>query len=459
MRQKSFYLLLLLATIFTWSCQKEADVFAPVISGTEVDTVLNIGDKLVLAPNITNLVGVGYTWLVNGKEVASGQTDYTFTATEPGNFVVTFRAANKGGQGEQMFKIMVEKPIAIILENELTIPMSKVLDIEPTVSGPERNDYRYEWAIGDSIIGNAATLEFISINAGDFTLTLTATAGKQSATAACEVTVEEAEYSGYVTSLLEYQPSPMASFNWTRLTGNTKSFLLPYDEFLSAISEHITERRTDQLVIGDWGGYAVFGFDHTVANVPGKTDIQVYVADYYPDGENAFFIAYDKNKNGKPDDDEWYEIKNSNYGKENIKDYEVTFTFKNIDIETNQQVFEWEDNQGEKGEVTRRITPSSNAGFFPGYTLKNGEVHLVDGWKSSFTLKAKRFNKRYHSANKPVLLFNIDINNAVNEEGQYVYLPGVDFLKVQNTRVMYWQQNTEQALTFITVSRIKNNHL
>lgn len=453
-------MLLLLATIFTWSCQEEADVFAPVISGVEVDTVLNIGDKLVLAPNITNLTDNAYTWLVNGKEVASGQTDYTFTATEPGDFVVIFRAGNKGGTGEQAFKIMVEKTIAITLENGLTIPMSQVLDIEPSIDGPERNDYEYEWAIGDSIIGQTATLPFISVSPGDYTLTLTATAGRQSASASCDVKVEEAEYTGYVTSLLEYQPSPMASFNWTRLTGNTKSFLLPYDEFLSAVSDHITNvRRTDQLVIGDWGGYAVFGFDHTVANIPGKTDIQIYVADYYPNVENTFFVAYDKNKNGKPDDNEWYEIKNNSYGKEDIKDYERTFTFKSIDIETNQQIFEWEDNQGEKGEVVRRVTPSSNAGFFPGYTLRDGEVHLVDGWKNTFTLKGKRFNGRYYSANKPVLLHNLDINNAIDDEGEHVYLPGIDFLKVQNTRVMYWQDDVEATSTFITVSRIKNNHL
>ena len=37
-------------------------------------------------------------------------------------------------------------------------------------------------------------------------------------------------------------------------------------------------------------------------------------------------VAYDKNKNGKPDDDEWYEIAGSEYNNcKTIKDYEITY--------------------------------------------------------------------------------------------------------------------------------------
>ncbi len=37
-------------------------------------------------------------------------------------------------------------------------------------------------------------------------------------------------------------------------------------------------------------------------------------------------VAYDKNKNGKPDDDEWYEIAGSEYFKnETLKNYNITY--------------------------------------------------------------------------------------------------------------------------------------
>lgn len=465
MRQKSFYLLLLLATIFTWSCQKEADVFAPVISGAEVDTVLNIGDKLVLAPNITNLVGVGYTWLVNGKEVASGQTDYTFIATEPGDFVVIFRAGNKGGTGEQAFKIMVEKPIAITLENELTIPMSQVLDIEPTIDGPERNDYEYEWAIGDSIIGQTATLPFISVSPGDYTLTLTATAGRQSTSASCDVKVEEAEYTGYVTSLLEYQPSyaNRSSYNWLRPFFNqAEEFSYPHDEYTQALSERINEQRFHQLGLGWWGGYAVFGFNHTVANVPGKNDIQLYIQAHYP-SETAYFVAYDKNKNGKPDDDEWYEIKSDNYGKEAIKEYELTFAVEVIDLDNgNKKIIQkWTDNQGMKEEVIHDdVLPANTARLVPGGYYENGIVKMYDGWENSYTLKGRLMNVQIPRANQRRVTEYINIGDAIDAEGNPVHLPGIDFLKVQNITIEYFQQNIEPMISINKrVSAIKNNHL
>lgn len=448
-------MLLLLATILTWSCQKEADVLAPVISGVEVDTVLNIGDKLVLAPNITNLVGIEYTWLVNGSEVASGQTYYIFTATEPGNFVVIFRAGNKGGTGEQAFKIRVEEPITITLENGLTTPMSRVLDIEPTISGPERDDYQYEWAIGDSIIGQSAALEFISVEAGEYTLTLTTTAGRQSASTSCEVKVEEAEYLNHAYIVLEYYPSPAAGFDWASMAGFNP---LPYDEFLAFVEERKLERYTrGVLTLGSWGGYATLKFDHTVANVPGKTDLEVTATCTLLDPPTVY-VAYDRNKNGIPDDDEWYEIKNSDYGMEDIPDYKITYSYMETDIDSDPDRFytrfEWEDNQEEpqKGVVrssTRCDAPLTVAGtirtkgFFPGYYMKDKESKetvLVDGWANSFSRQGKRITKDITRAVTFSQRLNIDIGQAVDENGEPVYLPGIDFVKVRKS-VYHFEQD------------------
>lgn len=471
MKLKSFYLLLLLATIFTWSCEKDADVFAPVISGADVDTVLNIGDKLVLAPDITNLVGVGYTWLVNGEEVASGKTDYTFAAIEPGNFVVTFRAANKGGQGEQKFKILVEKPIAITLKSGLTVPICQVLDIEPYVDGPERNDYEYQWAIGDSIIGQSATLPFISVKPGDYTLMLTATAGKQSTTASCGVVVEEAEYSPYVTSLLEYSPNygNLSTARWlTPFYSNTTEFSYPYNEYLTAVSEYFKTNYFQELELGWWGGSAVLGFDHTVANVSGYTgDIQLYVFDF-PQNEHAFWVAYDKNKNGKPDEDEWYEIKTEYWGKGDVINYEQKLAINVITLESgNAQIAqEWTDNQGGEGVATIGNGPLDELlGLIPGGYVENGELAIYDGWKNTFTISGRmvktQFPRRGAGSGPGRLTYNIRIADAVDKEGNAVWLPGVDFLKVQNISMPYREDNLQQPRQYYSarIFTIKDNHL
>lgn len=446
MKLKSFYLLLLLATIFTWSCEKDADIFAPVISGAEVDTVLNIGDKLVLAPDITNLVGIGYTWLVNGEEVASEQTDYTFTATEPGNFVVTFRAANKGGAADRVFNILVEAPIAIALQDGLSVARCQVLDIEPAITGPDRNDYQYEWMLDDDLIGITRTLPFIALEAGDYTLTLIATAGKQSATASCSITVEDAEYLNHAYALVEYFPAPAKGF-WWRPAGDNA---LAYNDLLDYFTATKKGSQNYPVAVGSWGGYATFKFDHTVVDVPGDVDLELRANCSVSDLPTVY-VAYDHNKNGKPDDNEWYEIKNDDYGLEDLPDYEITFAYKDTDIESNPQGFStsftWKDNQEkpQQGEVANSSTWNAafplpglvfSNGFFPGYYMKDKdskEVVMADGWQPSFTRKGKRITRDISGKPTYSQRMNLDIAKAVNANGELVQLPGIDFVKIRKS--------------------------
>src|SRR3712207_6549561 len=103
MKKKIFYATLLAATFLFIACKEE--VLAPEITGMDTGTAeytLYIGEKVTLAPNITNLHGSNhYLWLIDNKEVATGNLDYTFTATKPGTFIITFRAENKGGMNEK----------------------------------------------------------------------------------------------------------------------------------------------------------------------------------------------------------------------------------------------------------------------------------------------------------------------------------------------------------------------
>ncbi|HBG41924.1 MAG TPA: hypothetical protein DDZ96_01030 [Porphyromonadaceae bacterium] len=455
MKYAIIYILLVFAAVLTVSCNNE-DWPSPIISGgAATDTTLNIGDKLVLAPDITNLKDISYTWLVNGKEVSSGETYYMFTATEPGNFIVTLRATNKGGTNEQLFKILVEEPIAVTLENGLSTPMCKVLSIKPAITGPERDDYEYEWAIGDSIIGQTETLEFIAVNAGDYTLTLTAKAGKQSSSANCQVKVEEAEYIDNAYNVLEYYPSPAQGHNWS-IIGTSSNWKygyehpLSYTEFLAKATELKKENGYQGLIIGSWGGYATFQFDHTIADVPGKTDLEIN-ATYANADVPTVYVGYDRNQNGKPDEDEWYEIKNNDYGMEDIPEYEITFTYLKIDIVTNEKkaniYFGWKDNQEtpQEGEVAYNMTYKkaltiegtlSTKGFFPGYYMKDKEskeVVLLDGWKSSFSRKGKRITKDVTGSVYRYQKLNVDIAMAVNTKGEPVDLPGIDFVKVRKS--------------------------
>ena len=71
-------------------------------------------------------------------------------------------------------------------------------------------------------------------------------------------------------------------------------------------------------------------------------------------------VAYDKNKNGKPDDDEWYELAGSEYNKDaTTRNYEITYYRPDENKEpvvddndphiSDQEYIRWTDNQNNNG--------------------------------------------------------------------------------------------------------------
>lgn len=335
--------------LFASACKKELQVKPSISGGTEDTSILNIGDKVTLAPNITNTKGNSYIWLVNGKETAAGQLNYTFQATEPGIFDVIFKATNKGGTDQQSFKLIVEKPIEISLTDQLKVSMCNVLEITPAITGPDRKDYEYEWSIGDSVIGKKLNLSFISPEPGTYELTLRATAGKQVVTVTRKIAVNAEQYVKNAYTVLEYAPAPGKNHNWSIIgsADNWKygdEYPLAYPDFLTKATSIRKVNANAALFLGSWGGSATFKFDHTVANISGKTDLEL-TAFYSNRDLPAIYVAYDRNKNGIPDEEEWYELKNDDYGQEDIPEYEMIFTYNKTETDARRiySYFNWKD--------------------------------------------------------------------------------------------------------------------
>lgn len=462
-----FLKLLFVVMLFASSCKKDVQVKPSITGVSEETTILNIGDKLTLAPNITNTKGNNYIWLVNGKETASGQLNYTFQATEAGTFDVTFKVTNKGGTDQQSFKLIVEKPIVIALADQLNVTMCNVLEITPAVTGPDRKDYEYEWSIGDSIIGKKLNLSFISPEAGTFELTLRATAGKQSVTYKRKIAVKAEQYVKNAYTVLEYAPSPGKNHNWSIIgsAANWKygdEYPLAYNDFLTKATGIRKVNANAALFLGSWGGSATFKFDHTVANVSGKTDLELTAFCSLRD-QPAVYVAYDYNKNGMPDEDEWYELKNDDYGQEDIPEYEMIFTYNKTETDARRiySYFNWKDNQPNlaNGEVitnktfTSSMTTAgafSNRGFFPGLNVADNatkQAVILDGWKTSFSRKGKRVSRNLTGAAPFFQSLNLDIDLAVNKKGEAIQLPGIDFVKVQKVIYPFQQDlNTANAI-------------
>lgn len=268
--------------------------------------------------------------------------------------------------------------------------------------------------------------------------------------------------SPYITKVLEFCPAPGQFINTmpTWEEGDTKETM--NQKVLGAIGHN----KSGLISLGSFGGYVVVGFDHTIENVEGKRDFRIlgnaFYEQYNPNPNppakggscepGIVMVAYDKNKNGKPDVDEWYELAGSEYLKTGTrKKYEITYfrpdenkitpVVDEGDLVIDPEYIRWEDNLGRNGYITKNSYHESNS-YFPQWiegekiTLKgtllpeNGvDEGTAHGQGSLWVLYSydwgyadNRLNNEEGSA--------FDIGWAVDTDGNRVNLAGVDFIKI-----------------------------
>ncbi|WP_413511252.1 PKD domain-containing protein [Myroides odoratus] len=197
------------------------------------------------------------------------------------------------------------------------------------------------------------------------------------------------------------------------------------------------------ISLGGFGGYVIFGFDHTIANVSGKRDLRILGNAFANNAEPGIvWVAYDKNKNGFPDEEEWYEIAGSEHlNPATIRNYEITYYKPTADVDETQEEIElyirWTDNQGNAGWKAKnkfhkqRYYPQwvkEESITFKGTLLPTNAVNptnTAEDWQLK-TL-GWGYADNYPNARDGA---TFDIDWAVDKEGTKVYLPGIDFVKV-----------------------------
>lgn len=290
--------------------------------------------------------------------------------------------------------------------------------------------------------------------------------------------------SPYIAKVFDYMPAP----------GQFVNKLPEYEEgdthsdMVQKANEWLVGADAWTITLGGWGGYVVFGFDHTIVNVAGRRDFRINGNAFgsamsrpgAPFGGSCepgiIMVAYDKNKNGKPDDDEWYEIKGSaNFSAESepwygialengndrrvIRDYEMTYhrpLSEESKIEAQpdnpnsfasiQNYIYWEDNKNNSGYKAKNVY--HNQTYYPAWVEddkltfngirlpENGinEGENIPGMNDAnvyFVLYGFRYG---YADNYPNIHDNsaIDIDWAIDKEGNRVDLPGIDFVKIYN---------------------------
>lgn len=342
-----------------------------------------------------------------------------------------------------------EQAIAIKLADDFAVARYNVVLIDPevTIENDKGIVPQYKWTVKvtakdgivkDSVICDTRALQFIAPKANDYVLDFTVTSGKVSKQAVTKVKVSESNktYRSTAWSLVDFSPAPGV--------GNDDFEFTDKSAVLSEIQSSMTNE--DAIQLGTFGGYIVTKFDHTVINVYGKRDFTVQMTPN--SGSNKYApvsvcVAYDANKNGIAEENEWYEIAGSEYHKSTtVKNYEMTYYKPDpgkaavagpATWQFDTSYLKYTDNKNVSGAITR-TTKYKRWNYYPqwlgdSYTLKGTKVYVPvkdvsDGAGTRFNVGT--FDWGYGGIKDP----SIDISWAVDANGKKVHLPGVDFVKV-----------------------------
>lgn len=270
----------------------------------------------------------------------------------------------------------------------------------------------------------------------------------------------------YITQVLDFMPA----------VGQFTNQLPKYEEgdtqesMNAKVLNIIGNNNKGMISLGGFGGYVTVGFDHTIENKPGLRDFRVIANAFYADQNpnpdapvggscepGIIMVAYDKNKNGVPDEDEWYEIAGSAHeaptqepwyamAQESGNDvslyrnYEITYYRPDKEPETaeeKEQYIRWEDNQGNFGYKVKNAYHaqpyfpqwfSGDKLTFKGTCLPQNGID-ESGQGSYYVLYKFRYGYADNETNTADESA-IDIDWAINSKGQKVNLPGVDFIKI-----------------------------
>lgn len=245
--------------------------------------------------------------------------------------------------------------------------------------------------------------------------------------------------SAYISQVFEYLPAPGQFVNEgsTGTPDGAKGIIGGSDGLLS---------------LGAYGGYVIFGFDHSIENKEGN-DIGLYGNPLLNAGQEwsepgIVMVMQDKNGNGQPDDGAWYELAGSEYAKAStVKQYRITYYNPKKEEATD---ILWKDNQGRSGYVLANYFHTQP--YYPAFAA-NADSITFEGALLPNTIR-KKFDPVYQSDLVTNLPFSwgyadngsaelldaidkegrgynaLDIAKAVDSQGNNATLKYIDFVKV-----------------------------
>lgn len=339
----------------------------------------------------------------------------------------------------------------------------------------------YEWMVDGKVVSHDRDYIFISGVEGVYRLSFEIIDDETPYKFDFTVNVlhEEVEYSPYIARVLQYCPAPGQFINEMPKyeEGDT------YADILKKAEESISGTNDIMISLGGYGGYVTFAFDHTVINVDGEKDFQIWGNAFYeltnPDAKGGsaepgiVMVSYDENCNGLPDD-RWYELRGSEYYKpETLHCYSITYKRPDPDHIPQEDddsyiddltYIPWHDSEGKTGYVAKNIFHAQS--YYPlwvdddeltftGSLLAPNGIDL-SGTGRYYVLYAYDWGYVDNHPNDFEDLNSFDIGNAVDAAGNPVKLPGADFIRVYTGLNQYcgWLGETSTE-----ISRARDLHI
>lgn len=298
----------------------------------------------------------------------------------------------------------------------------------------------------------------------EFKVVITDKGTTQTKKVVISVTKETKELKSYIAKVFEFKPAPGQFVNDLPVANDGDSA----DRVLTRANSYLAKKDGDLISLGAFGGYVVFGFDHSIVNIKGRRDFRVLGNAFWaqanpnPDATmrggsseaGVIMVSYDKNKNGLPDD-EWYEIEGGGHKMEKtIRNYEITYHRPDPNkipvpgggtgtvVFTDVEYIYWKDNQGKDGYLTQNNAYNHSLDYWPKW-LKNQPTITFKGTRLPDNAIDESGTGSYYV--QYAFLYGyadnapnndddsaIDIDWAIDSKGNKVQLPAIDFVKVYN---------------------------
>jgi hypothetical protein len=320
---------------------------------------------------------------------------------------------------------------------------------------PEYEGEHYAWRMGDKVISTNRDLIFCQAEAGTYHLQLEIHNDYPFYQIKHNTTIvvweEQVAYSPYISKVLEYNPAPGQFVNTMPQyeEGDT------YATMLQKVEESIAGTNRTLISLGAWGGYVTFTFDHSVVNTPNQADFLIEGNSFYASTTSKggssepgiVTVSIDINQNGLPDDP-FYQLTGSEYANPNtLHHYSLTYhrTPANHTAQPDKKnsisdstYIRWRDNQNQAGYLhkntfhTQEYFPkwlTDSALTFTGSRLPDN-AYDPNG-KGAYWIQ-QPFDYGYADChpNDSIARCSFDIEWAVTDEGNPIYLPCVDFVRV-----------------------------